>query len=327
MTLRIKRIIPIVGIVLFMSPQAWAELTPKSHISVAGIDVQSTLGLDYGHDSNVTYQTQSSDEVNSSYLALTPRILALGERGEDKYMLMYSGDLTSYRQSGQDSFNDHSVLFQSSWRFGLKHGLTWSAQQDWGHEARGTGITEGFTSQQLRDFGVTSPLENTFLDSELRYSYGAKEGRGKLEFAWQIKDLEFVNLDEVEKADSDFYQYVQEQQWKENLITADLFDQYSTRTRFRYSLISNLRQYGANSAKNTTENFALFGVNSQRTDKTRIEAEVAWLYKTFPNNDFAQNFSGLNWDVKLQWKPVKHAQIELYGWRKVKDPTEQGGIS
>ena len=121
---------------------------------------------------------------------------------------------------------------------------------------------------------------------------GRLEGRGKLDVAWQIKDITFDNLDDVQGADSDFYHYVKEQEWQENTITAELFDQYSSRTRFRYSLISNLRKYETNPGKNSTEHYALVGLKSHRTGKLIVEADVAWLYKRFPNNSEAQSFSG-----------------------------------
>ena len=43
-------------------------------------------------------------------------------------------------------------------------------------EERGRGITEGFVQEQFRQFGITSPLSPHFVNSELRYSYGAPEG-------------------------------------------------------------------------------------------------------------------------------------------------------
>ena len=73
-----------------------AELTPKSHITVAGIDVQSQVGVEYGQDSNVTYQINPMNEVDSAYTRVMPYLRAVGERGEDRYMLVYSGDYSRY---------------------------------------------------------------------------------------------------------------------------------------------------------------------------------------------------------------------------------------
>ncbi|MGF1749688.1 MULTISPECIES: outer membrane beta-barrel protein [Vibrio] len=307
------------------SNACYAELTPKSHIGVAGIDVQSQVGVEYGHDSNVTYQVNPTNAIDSDYAKVTPYVRAVGERGEDRYVFVYSGDYARYQNATDEDYSDHFLMLQSSWRFGLKHGLEWFIQQDWGHQERGTELTEGLSPTQLSVFGVTTPLQNQFLNSEIRYSYGAPEGRGKLDLAWQIKDLTFDKLEDIRATDSDFYRYVKEQEWQENTITAELFDQYSSRTRFRYSLISNLRKYDVNPAKNSNEHYALIGLKSHRTGKLTVEADVAWLYKRFPNNSQAQSFSGLNWDANINWKPVKHSEWSLYGWRRVKDPTEEGG--
>ena len=55
------------------------------------------------------------------------------------------------------------------------------------------------------------------MNSELRYSYGAPEGRGKAELALQYKKLRFGKTGGVRNADVDFYNYLLEQEWYENL--------------------------------------------------------------------------------------------------------------
>ncbi|MFV0489035.1 MAG: capsular biosynthesis protein, partial [Vibrio fluvialis] len=54
-------------IIAVLASAAHAELTPKSHIGIAGIDFQSQLGVDYGHDDNVTYQRDSDAAIDSNF--------------------------------------------------------------------------------------------------------------------------------------------------------------------------------------------------------------------------------------------------------------------
>ncbi|NAX21877.1 capsular biosynthesis protein [Vibrio sp. V39_P1S14PM300] len=308
-----------------VSQPVWADLTPKSHIGPLGIDFQSQVGLDYGHDSNVTYQAEKTPEgqaVSSVYYQLSPMIQATGERGEDRYYLMYNGNYRRYNSSEDDDFNDHFYMFEGKWRFGLRHGLNWNIAQTLGHEARGQETTEGFTYGQYQDFNIHQALKTSLVDSQLRYSYGAPEGRGSLQVAVETKDLSFRDTDDIQE---DFRQYIREQEWRENSLIVELFDQYSSRTRFRYSFISNYRQYDVNELKDTSEYYLLYGIQTQRTGKTWIEGNIALLYKDFDNNPAAESFTGLNWDIKAQWKPLKHSMLELYTWQKVKDPSEEGG--
>lgn len=68
-----------------------------------------------------------------------------------------------------------------------------------------------------------------------------------------------------------------------------------------------------------------YGVKSQLSDKTNIDMNVAWLYKTFENNANARNFNGLNWDIQGEWKPLKQSVVTLHTSQNIKDPSEVGG--
>jgi len=121
-------------------------------------------------------------------------------------------------------------------------------------------------------------------DTSLRYSYGALQGRGKLEVMLQSKQLSFRDTDDIAKANANFLRYVEEQQWREDSLVVDLFDQMSSHSRFRYSFITNQRHYEENERKNSNEYYLLFGVKTELTGKTTLEAETALLQKSFPNN-------------------------------------------
>lgn len=99
------KLIVITGIVI--SQPAWADLTPKSHIGFAGIDFQGKVAVDYGYNDNVTYQPHNSDAVGSSFQSAAPVLSMIGERGQDKYLLMYSGDYRNYSSDSADNYTDH----------------------------------------------------------------------------------------------------------------------------------------------------------------------------------------------------------------------------
>lgn len=148
---------------MIMPHPSLADLIPKSHIGIAGIDFQSQVGLDYGHENNVTYQVDDHDAVSSDFQSVRPTIKAIGARYQDQYLLMYSGDYRRYDSDPADNYADHFFRFNSAWRYGLRHGLTLSLEETLGHEVRGRGITEGFRPQQFSDFGINSPLSTTLL--------------------------------------------------------------------------------------------------------------------------------------------------------------------
>lgn len=308
-----------------MPHPSWADLTPKSHIGIAGIDFQSQVGLDYGHENNVTYQAYDQDAVSSDFQSVRPMIKAIGARYQDQYLLMYSGDYRRYDRDSADNYTDHFFRFNGAWRYGLKHGLTLSLEDSLGHETRGRGISEGFRPQQFSDFGINSPLSSELFNSELRYSYGAPKGRGKAEVALLFKKLRLGHVDDIKNTDIDFYNYVRGQEWHENGLIAELSDQYSRTTRFRYRFINNQRRYEVDSQKDNDEYYLEYGIKSQLTGKTRVDANVAWLYKTFDNNPNARDFSGVNWDIQAEWKPLEQSVFTVHTSQHIKDPSEVGG--
>ncbi|QDX32064.1 outer membrane beta-barrel protein [Dickeya poaceiphila] len=304
---------------------SWAELVPKSHIGIAGIDFQSQLGLDYGHESNVTNQAYHQDVIGSDFQSLKPTLKAIGQRDQDRYLLMYSGDYRHYGSAPADNYTDHLLRFNGAWRYGQRHGIALILDDSLGHEARGSGITEGFRPQQLREFGIHSPLSNTLFNSELRYSYGTPGGRGKADVAVLFKKLRLGHTGDIRNTDIDFYNYILGQEWHENGLVAELTDQYSQATRFNYRFTHNQRRYEIDAKKDNNDYYLEYGVKSQLTGKTRIDANVSWLYKTFDNNPNARDFSGVNWNIQGEWKPVKQSAFIAHTAQRIKDPTEVGG--
>lgn len=155
--------------------------------------------MDYGYNDNVSYQPHSRDAIGSSFQSAAPVLSMIGERGQDKYLLMYSGDYRNYSSDSADNYNDHFFRFNGAWRYGLKHGLTLNLEDTLGHESRGRGITEGFLPGQFEQYGIKSPLTTNFINSELRYSYGAPDGRGKAELALLYKKLTFGNTSDAQR--------------------------------------------------------------------------------------------------------------------------------
>ena len=310
---------------LLYIPFTHADLQPKPHTGVAGINFESQVGLDTGYSDNVTWQHDADDKIASGYQRVTPLVKAMGERGEDRYLLMYSGDYRRYASDSADNRGDHFFMFNGKWRSGLKQGFSLDIDETLGHEDRGKDTSQGFTQDQYRQFGIDKPIATRFFNSEARYSYGAPEGRGKLEVALQHKQLRFRDLDSIHSADADFYHYMLDQEWHENSLVAEVFDQKAKTLRYRYSFITNQRRYELNPMKDTNEYYLVAGMKNKLTGKTEINANIAWLYKDFIRDPGAQPFNGLNWNLDATWQPLEQGKVHLHSSRRIKDPTDSGG--
>lgn len=310
---------------LLAIPCAWADLQAKPHTGVAGIDFESQVGYDVGYNDNVTWQRYGGNETASSWQGIKPIFKAIGERYEDRYLLMYSGDYRRYASDSADNRDNHFFMFNGKWRFGSMHGLSLDLDETFGHEERGRDTTEGFLPEQFKEFGINKPIATRFFNSELRYSYGAPEGRGKAEVALMHKQLRFRNLDSIEDASADFHYYMHDQEWHENSLVAELFDQKAKTLRYRYSFITNQRRYELNPLKDSNEYYLLMGMKNRLSGKTEINGNVAWLYKDFIHNPDSQGFNGLNWDINSDWKPLEQIKLNLHSSQRIKDPTDSGG--
>lgn len=320
---------------------AYASLTPKPHIGPAGIEFQSNVDLDYGHDDNVNFQSDKTSPVESDFFNLKPFMQLKGVRGADVYTLEYSGDYRQYqKESTSDDYDDHKIKFIGAWKKGFNSDLLFTIENQFGHENRGEGLTDGFTTYNTDDpndstnnsgsfekYGIDEVLKTNTFNTSLRYSLDKQDSIGKLSFAVQYKEFSYDDRPSNTNNDyiNGFNLYIKDQNWDQTTFTLELFDQASSRTRFRYSIISNLRDYDENSLKDTNETFFIAGIKTQQTGKTTIDANVAWLYKTFPNQPDYQEFSGLNWDIDLAWSPVKYSTFHIFTDQNVEDPTEVGG--
>ncbi|WP_339379730.1 outer membrane beta-barrel protein [Aliivibrio sp. SR45-2] len=309
-----------------MSSFCYAALTPKPHIGPAGIEFQSNVDLDYGYDDNVNFQSEKAPHVTSDFFDLKPFLKLEGKRNADTYTVEYLGDYRQYQNDAtSDDYDDHTIRFIGAWEKGLNNDLLFTIENVLAHENRGEGLTDGLSAEQFKQYGIDDVLKTNMLNTELRYSIDKQDSIGKLSFAAQYKEFSYDDRESSDVHKNNFNQYIKDQNWNQTTFTIELFDQASSRTRFRYSIISNLRDYEEDNKKNTNETFLVAGIKSQQTGKTTIDANIAWLYKTFPNQPDSQGFSGLNWDVDIAWSPVRYSTFHLFTDQRVEDPTEVGG--
>jgi len=312
---------------LFYLPIAHADLQPKQHIGVAGLDFESQLGYDVGYNDNVAWQHNEYDKISSGYQRLTPSVKVMGKRHEDQYLLSYDGDYRQYQSDSADNRNDHTLLFDGKWRLGQMHGTELILYDAFGHEDRGKDSSEGFTSEQFREFGINKPIATHFSSGEARYTYGAPEGRGHVSVALLHTQLRYRSLKTIHDTDADFYNYLRDQEWHTNSLIAEIFDQKAKYLRYRYSFITNQRRYELNPLKDSNEYYLAVSMRNNFTSQLELNSYIAWLYKGFINTPYSSPFSGLNWDIDATWTPVKQVKVNLHSSNIIKDPTDAGGYT
>ncbi|MRS13620.1 capsular biosynthesis protein [Enterobacteriaceae bacterium RIT691] len=320
-----SRLTLMVGLLYF--PVAHADLQPKQHIGVAGLDFESQVGYDVGYNDNVTWQHDENRASATNYQRLTPSLSVSGKRYEDQYLLAYTGDYRQYQSDSADNRSDHTFLLAGNWRLGQMHGVEVNLYDALGHEDRGKDSSEGFTPEQFQEFGINKPIATHFTSGQVRYTYGAPEGRGHASVALQHTQLRYRDLNTIHDTDVDFYNYMLDQEWHTNSLIAEIFDQKAKNLRYRYSFITNQRRYELNPLKDSNEYYFAVTMRNHFTSQIEVNAYLAWLYKGFLNNPDSSPFSGLNWDVDSTWTPLKQIKVNLHSSKTIKDPSDSGGYT
>lgn len=78
-----------------------------NHIPVWLASISRAVGYDVGYNDNVTRQRYGGNEIGSAYQGVKPIFKAIGERYEDRYLLMYSGDYRRYASDSADNRDNH----------------------------------------------------------------------------------------------------------------------------------------------------------------------------------------------------------------------------
>ena len=133
----------------------------SKHIDpLLGLDFSSTVTADYGHNDNVFFQ-HNTNIVGSDYYNLKPTFSIQGQRNTKKFSISYQGDYRDYTNKFTDSNNyaDHLINGVFNWELGFRHHLKIKGSYIIGHEALGTGVTNGFSFDNNDNLGDSATFD------------------------------------------------------------------------------------------------------------------------------------------------------------------------
>lgn len=304
----------------------------SKHIDpLLGLEFSSSVSSDYGYDDNV-FNQNSDHIVGSNYYAIKPAFSITGHRYTKDFWLDYTGDyrkytndVTSYQGNSDQSYSDHNFNGLFKWELGLRHHLELTANYGLGHEALGTGVTDGFSFKDQAPldsvasfdyFQITKPIEKTNRKFGFKYTYGAKGARGNIDFEMSQNRLRYDVLDSYNNI---FSEYLRDENVTETDASITFRHQYSLRTRFDYILMYKKDDY-RNDLRDTEEYIGAFSFINQFTGKSRISATILTVNKKMAELDF----SSFNWNVIYRYQPVEHSAIFIKSLSEVKDPDNTG---
>ncbi|WP_394166438.1 hypothetical protein [Photobacterium piscicola] len=291
-----------------------------------GLEFSSSINTAYGFDDNVLYQ-RDSNIISSDFYAIKPTFSIIGKRNTKNFSLYYIGDYRRYNNDlvESDSYYDHQLNGVFNWELDIRHHLSVTGSYNKNHEALGTGVTNGFffddntLTQNLATFdafNITHDIGRTDTKINTLYTYGAKGAEGNI-----IVDLSQIrtNYDILNSYQTEFKNYLENENVTENNVQLIFRHQYTDRTRFDYILMYKDFNYLSRERDNT-ELIGAFSILNQLTGKSKIEATVSKVQKKMQSS----HFSGVNWNVSYRWQPFDYSTIKLKTLSEVKEPDNTG---
>ncbi|PLC58772.1 hypothetical protein CIK00_05100 [Photobacterium carnosum] len=296
-----------------------------------GLTFSSSVNTEYGFDDNV-FNQHDDHIIGSDFYFLNPSISIVGKRNTKDFGFYYSGnyrkynnDVLSYRGESDQNYKDHNLMGVFTWELGFRHHLELLANYDIGHEALGTGVTNGFYFSDENPskkyatfdlFNITSPIQKINKKVNIKYIYGAKDAKGNIVFDLSQDRLDYDILSSYTSA---FNTYLNDENMTETDANVTFKHQYTDRTRFDYKLIYKNYNYKDNQRDN--DDFIIaFSFISQITGKSKIEATVSKVQKKMQGDDFYS----INWNVSYKLQPTDYSTLFVKSKSEVKEPENTG---
>ena len=276
--------------------------------TASGIDFTPQLDYEMRYDDNIA---NSDDNEQSSWISvLTPQLGAQLLSGPNEYRAKVKLASGSYLSSKDDNYLDWEAQTTALVELSNRHRLDGLVRYAAGHEARGTGITEGQGDQ------LTEPAELRTLRVDGAYEYGARTGRAQWRVFAGYFDKQYQNYEQLTqfrnydstKVGSEFF-------YNTGASTQMLAEVNRVMTRYDLTDITGSRD-------SDTMNYRLGG-KWQPSELTSAELRIGYQNRKF-DNPLRQDFSGVAWDMTLQWAPLSYSRFNLSTGRQSKEPDTQG---
>ncbi|MFV0575457.1 MAG: hypothetical protein ACK5NC_08635 [Vibrio sp.] len=312
---------------IFSAFPSYGEFASNTHIDPLGIEYQSDINVEYGSNDNIYYQHDDNIE-SSDYYSIKPEFSMAGQHDTKQFYIFYQGDYRSYdnQDLGDNDYDDHMLFANFKWQMGIRHRIDLTGMYNLGHEARGTGVTQGFYFNRnpsgdenqavFSDFNVDGNVNNKSSNISTKYIYGAEKAKGNLIFEYQRNELSY----DLESDYTDlFKKYLKNEEFVETRWIFDFRHQVTDRSRFDYIFMYKDFDYLDNERDNQ-QYIAEVSYVGQLTGKSKVEASVYYL-----DNELSERADkSLNWYFMYQWKPVKHSRFELKSLSEVKEADNTG---
>lgn len=274
----------------------------------SGIDLVPRVDATLKHDDNLA--SSSNNEEQSWIMEVRPSIVAELEDGLNIYTAEFGIAAGHFFDSQDDDYLDARVSGSAYLEGDQSNRLNIDGLLLFGHEDRGTGVSEGVGGEQEEP--------NTFVNLSIGgyYEYGALSTPARLRINAKFYDKEYTNFESVTKfknyesytlGTSLYYDTKASTSLVVDLIREDISYEYVDPTGDRDSVSSDVK----------------VGVDWEATALTQGSARIGYQKKEF-DNQLREDFGGLAWSINVTWSPLTYSSVDFNTGRKAKDPSTDG---
>lgn len=281
-------------------------------LEAGAVELYPALATQVGYDSNIY---ESHRDVRDSYFSrIAPELSALLPFNAGALQMLYQADRIQYTENSDDNFTDQLAMARFRLAPSTRHKL--SADYSWNgkHEARGTGLTEGY--DPITSSVDDGPDELTDRRAHFKYEFGASGAQGALRFSADALQRDYTNHRErTQYFDRDEVGGGITFLWRVLPRTSLLFE---TRVRdIDYALI----QPDSTSLDSREYNY-LTGVEWEASEQTLAGVRIGRKEKDFssPQRDDSAEFA---WEINASWTPTVYS---VFAANIHRSPAETNGL-
>jgi hypothetical protein len=252
-----------------------------------------------GHDDNIFESAER--EVSSTFVNVTSEVSAALAYDRSTLLVGYQADYFNFENSSDDNITDQLFFLRGTTEGGLRHRLTLDLAHVMDHEARGTGLTEGFDPLLTLP---SSPDRFTDDRARLRYEFGARRSAGTLRVDLGWLDRSYQNHRErtrffdrsVAAAGATFL-------WRVMPRTSLALEARAREIEYDESPLGQ-------SSRDSTEYDLLAGAEWEFSEATSGRFRIGEKTKDFDARD-RRDSDNIGWEFSASWAPRSYSVFDL----------------
>lgn len=261
---------------------------------------QASVGLHFDRNDNLF--DSNSDQSESWIGRVSPELSLRSASGPRQLGIVYSGDYGTYFDSPDDDYDDHAVSGEGTFGVGGRGSMDLGAGFTRGHNARGTGLSQGLPPGSPLFPGGPDIFEE--VNWSAQYTLGREDSRGRLELAVGQNDLEYTN-------NRDRTQFFDR---NDSFASAGLSIGIQDRTSFVLDASYRETEYSVDRLEGSLDgdNLSfLVGVAWQASAVTEGSIRVGTQRRGFDDPGRGSGEWTASWDVAVRWSPRRYTDINL----------------